>query len=112
MPKEFCITEHALYESHVCGSGNASGVRLFRLPANRKAHGHLSEIQWSELRQGDVVLAIITSKTTNGLEALDVLQFWRVEEWLGDDFFRVMVNNLIGMGGDGDYIHDRLAGLV
>lgn len=117
MPDKVTVTEHKLYECWVSPSSNATDVRLFRAPIINDGSGDYRrlphEITWNDLSVGDVVLAIqigeIPSKGTN---VIDVLQFWHVLERRADDEFRIRVNNLVGMAGDGEYVYDRMAGLL
>jgi hypothetical protein len=107
-------TEHVLFECVVSAS-NAPDVRLFRAPTVHNASGTHKrlphEVTWDDLRQEDLILALQIEELGNGIRIVSILQFWHVLE-AKDGEARVMVNNIVGSAGDGEFVYDRLAGLV
>jgi hypothetical protein len=109
-------TEHILFECSV-GPDNADGVQLFRAPTvldGSGTHQRLPHsITWEDMRSGDRIVAIRFVDLGNGVRVIDILQFWHVlEKGEGGDTFRVEINNIVGGGGDGEFVYDRIAGLL
>jgi hypothetical protein len=107
-------TEHVLTECWV-GDANAPDLRLFRAPTVHDSSGTHKrlphEISWHDLRKDDMIVALQTEEVGPSDRVISVLQFWRVLE-VRDGEARVLVNNLVGCGEDGEFVYDRLVGLV
>jgi hypothetical protein len=70
-------------------------------------------VEWSDLKVGDLVIALLIDTVASGPEVIFVFQFWRVlEVEEGGDSVRVDINNIVGSAADGEYVYDRIAGLV
>jgi hypothetical protein len=103
-----------LFECWVSGA-NAPNVRLFRAPTvldGSGTHKRLPhEVTWEDLRRKDVVVALQEEVLSSGKCVIAVLQLWDVLEARNGEA-RVLVNNLVGSAADGEFVYDRLAGLV
>ena len=112
--KRIAHTEHILFECWVSDS-NAPDVHLFRAPTvlnGSGTHERLPhKVNWKDLCTGDKIIAIQIDSVGSGIEVLSILQLWHVLEVVEGEA-RVMVNNIVGSGGDGEYVYDRLAGLL
>lgn len=117
MAKEHaCHTEHILWECWV-GPHNAEETKLFRAPTvldGSGTHRRLPHrVSWGELTVGDLVIALLSDTVPSGPKVMFILQFWRViEVEEGGDSVRVVVNNIVGSAADGEFVYDRIAGLV
>ena len=114
--EQVCHTEHILWDCWV-GPDNTEGTKLFRAPTvldGSGTHKRLPHrVQWGDLKVGDLVIALLTDTVASGPDVLFVLQFWRVlEVEEGGDSVRVAINNIVGSAADGEYVYDRIAGLV
>ena len=109
-----CHTEHVIWRLGV-GPINASEVRIFRAPTalntGRPCEQSLREINWTDAKKGDLILALCLDPQDSAPAAVHVLQFWRVLD-ADDDVLEVEANILVGAGADGEYIYDRIAGLL
>jgi hypothetical protein len=111
-----CHTEHMLWKCWV-GPHNTEGTKLFRAPAvldGSGTHRRLPhQVGWGDLKVGDLVIALLIDTAGSGPEVIFVLQFWRVLEVEEErDSVRVEINNIVGSAADGEFVYDRIAGLV
>lgn len=107
-----CVTEHTLYQCTLCEL--PEGVRLFRVPIVMDGSGDSRrlphEIAWEDISVGDLLIAVsIQVAAVHSL--IDILQVWHVLRRESDGFV-IRMNNFVGMAGDGEYVYDRIAGLV
>ena len=114
-PKDIPVhTEHLLFECTVSDL-NAGDLRLFRAPTVHDGSGTYKrlphEITLNDLRADDMVVALHINERGNEKTTISNLQFWRVLEAQHGEA-RILVNNLVGSSGDGEYVYDRLAGMV
>ena len=109
-----CHTEHELWR---CGVGptNAEDTRLFRAPnvldGSDACWGSLQEISWTDAEPGDVIFALYLNERIGFPSTIPLLQFWHVLE-VQDDTWLVEVNCIAGSGSDGQYVYDRMVGLL
>lgn len=107
-------TEHVLFECWVSDS-NAPDVQLFRAPTTLDGSGTHTRlphrVAWDDLRANDLVIALQLGDLPGSKQVVDVLQIWHVLE-VSNREARVMVNNIVGSAADGEFVYDRLAGLV
>lgn len=106
---------HKLRECEV-GPHNLPDVVLYRAPVIRDASGTYKrfpqQVDWPHLQVGDILIAIETQSLKPTVNLLVELQIWHVLEKIDEGTFRVAVNNISGMGADGDSIYRRMADLV
>src|SRR5689334_10684980 len=112
-------TEYMLHECVMCPTDDEETPRLFRAPTVHDGSGTHKrlphEIRWDEAQVGDVLLALLTDEMEREdggtMEVMFTLQVWRVLKVNGEEL-TVLVKNLVGMAADGEFVYDRLAGLV
>ena len=105
-------TEHQAYDWWIDGD-RAREVRLFRSAPNRddpRYDGTLYEVAWADVRSGDVLFALLVNESSKPA-CIPLLQFWRVLE-VRDELIHALVNNVSGAASDGEYLHDRMCGLL
>lgn len=105
-------TEHETFDCCVVPY-RLRGVRLFRsAPASdaEKYDGTLHEVAWSDVRVGDILFAVLLDESHKPA-CIPVLQFWRVRE-IDDDILHIDVNNVVGAASDGEYVYDRISGML
>ena len=107
--------EHTLRKVWVSPDRLPSDIILFRAPVILDGSGSYKrlphQIQWSNLQEGDAVIAMVLGDGPSGQAILDLLQFWTVLS-INDDVFEIEVNNIVGMAGDGVYVYNQIAALV
>ena len=81
--RRVCHTEHDIWDCWV-GPDNARYVRLFGAPTVLDGSGTYKrlphEVKWTDVRKGDVVLALMLDEEDGDTTTIDVLQFWHVLE--------------------------------
>jgi hypothetical protein len=105
-----------LWKSWV-GPLNAEGIKMFRAPKVLDGSGSDQwlphRVEWRDLKVGDLVIALLTKTLAADTEVMFVLQFWRVLEVADEgESVHVEINNIVGAAADGEYVYDRIAGLV
>lgn len=112
--QRFVHTEHVLFECCVSDS-NLPEIQLFRAPTTLDGSGRHTRLPhrvvWDELRPDDLILALQMCDLPAGAQVIDVLQIWHVLK-VSNGEARVMVNNIVGSAANGEFVYDRLAGLV
>ena len=108
--------EQELIECSI-GPGNCGKeISLFRAPVILDGSGYYKrlphQIDWEHVQVGDAIIALSMHKGHSGREVIDILQFWHVLKQEDEGTFRVAVNNVVGMAGDGKYVYNRIAAMV
>lgn len=116
MPDTEITATHKLWDCQVGPDNCGDTIVLFRAPVLRDGSGSYKrlphEVQWKHLQEGDLVIAMDFHSGPSEQRVLAILQFWQVVEKVDDETFRVLVNNVAGMSGDGDFVYRRMAEMV
>lgn len=115
MPNRPVHTEHVLFECAVSEINVDSSVMLFRAPTVHDGSGTHKRlphrIRLDEVQEGDSLIVIDIDRVGEA-EIITELQFWDVRTKNPDGSLVVHVNNIVGSSGDGEYVYDRIAGLL
>lgn len=107
--------EHELIECSV-GPDNCGDILIFRAPVILDGSGYHKRlphlIDWAHVQVGDALIVISFHEVASGTKIIDILQFWQVLRQEDEETFRVAVNNVVGMAGDGKYVYNKIAALV
>ena len=101
----FCHTEHEIHRFAM------TGVRIFRCPSVYDRECTLQEIEPTDARVGDLILAIALNEHDSAPTSIPHLSICRVMQ-VEDDTLHVEANVIVGCGSDSQYVHDRVAGLL
>jgi hypothetical protein len=107
--------EHELVECTVGPMNVGEDVMLFRAPVvldGSGTHKRLpQQVQWEHIQEGDAIFAIAIDASFDS-PIIDTLQFWRVIRKDDEESFTVQVNNIVGMGANGQQVYEQMAILV